>query len=150
MATAGHKAKGGLTIAVTLVSFALVLATCAIVLLPLNLAPYIVPPKAEAYAVEADRAAARGDVAGALKQTRAESQVSPMRADAWLRVATLDARLHGHLTQTGMSALSHAFDVAPYDLTPDKARDRFVSSHYNELPADLRAEVDQERAALSH
>ena len=149
MVTAGHKAKSGFAIAVTLVPFVVVLVTCAIVLSPLNLVPGIVPPKAEAYAVEADRAAARSDVAGALRQTRAETQVSPMRGDAWLRVAELNAKLHRRLTQTGLSALSHAFDVAPYDLTLDRARDRFVGSHYNELPADLRAEVDQERAALS-
>ena len=104
MVTAGHKAKSGLTIAATLVPFAFVSATSAIVLSPLNLAPGIVPPKAGAYAVEAERAAARGDVAGALQQTRAEAQVSPMRGDAWLRVAELDARLNGRLTQTGLSA----------------------------------------------
>lgn len=149
MATERFDTKRMSIISVTAVATLLILVTSVAVsgLLPLSTNTAL--PRAEPRAAAARLAMARYDAQGALKQTRAELGVSPMRDAAWLRLSELDAAAHGHLTSEGLDALSHAYDVAPYDLTTGGARARFAGAHYSELSAELRAEVDQERAALS-
>ena len=106
-------------------------------------------PLADAHSLSARADIARHELEAAKQATRAELGVSPVREGAWLRLAKLDVVQHGRLSPVGLDALSRAYDVAPYDLTRDGARRRFVAVHLGELPPDLRVEVDQEVAALA-
>ncbi len=106
-------------------------------------------PLAEPHALAADAALSRKDLVSARRETLAELRISPVRANAWLRLAQIDAAGGGRLGPEGIAALQHAYDAAPYDLSPGQARHRFAVQHASELPHDLHAQVEAEAAALS-
>jgi len=107
-------------------------------------------PLAEVHALAARSAMDKRDWPRARAETLAELQVSPVRDRAWLRLAQLDVAEHGRLGPVGVEALSNAYNASAYDLSSDGARRRFAIAHRNELPDDLKAQIDQEAVALVH
>jgi len=104
-------------------------------------------PIAEPAAFRADVALRRQDWAAVRRWSLREIQVSPVRQDAWLRLADADIGAHGRLTIAGTDALRHAYDAAPYDLDPLHRRRALVQHHLAELNAALRDDVEIERRA---
>ncbi len=104
-------------------------------------------PLAETHALAAEAAMRARDWSTAKAETRAELRVSPVRDDAWLRLAEIDVSQHGRLGPEGVAALSHAYDAVPYDLTAASRRRRFVRIHEVELPQGLHAQVEEEMSA---
>lgn len=85
------------------------------------------------------------DLAATKAESVAELRVSPVAADAWLRLAEADADRHaGKLSPEGIEAISHAYDAEPYELGGSTKRRDFVHRHMGELSRDLRFQVEQE------
>jgi len=120
-------------------SLALLAPGAALSSLIASMAP-IAPPKA----YRADRALAGGDLITAAAESRAELAVSPLRQDAWLRLAAIDLAQHHQLTAQGVAALDHAYDALPYDLDPQSARLRFALAQFQSLTPDVQASVRAE------
>ncbi len=101
-------------------------------------------PLSEPHAAAAADALGRRDFGRAKHETTAELATSPIRQDAWLRLADIDVAEHGRLTGEGQTALSHAYDAVPYDLDPASPRMAFVLAHFSMLAPPVRGGVTDE------
>ncbi len=104
----------------------------------LSLAMARVLPLSAPHAAVAQAALNRSAFAQAASETNAELAVSPIRDDAWLRLAKIDLAEHNDITDVGAGALGHAYDARPYDLDPQSSRVSFVLDHYSALPASVK------------
>jgi hypothetical protein len=100
-------------------------------------------PDASAYDAAAAQALAR-DPARARDLALKSLKLRPVDGRAWLTWAMADSASGRGLSPPALSALERSYDVAPYD--PQLAADRvaLVYSHWTELPAGLRQEVQSE------
>ena len=103
-----------------------------------------IAPLSDSHAFAAEAALQSRDVSRAKTQSRAELSVSPVREDAWLRLAEADAALHGGVTTDGQDALSHSYDAAPFDLQATSPRLSFMLAHYAELSPGLTMSLTDE------
>ena len=134
-------------VAVTSVFVVLALATGLAELMPtapgaFGVAQVLPIPQPRASAAEI--ALSRGDAGLAAKLTANELSVSPVRQDAWLRMARADMSQHRSLTAIGQGALEHAYDTVPYDLDPASARLPFALAHFSVLTLSVQQSVRDE------
>jgi O-antigen ligase len=80
------------------------------------------------------------DVSRAKALTRRELELSPARADGWLRLAVI-ASMERQPKATLSGMLEKSYLVAPLDPQIFAARTRFVLEHWNEVSAGVREEA---------
>jgi hypothetical protein len=106
-------------------------------------------PVGSVHANLAELAFAQGDWDDAEAHSRAELSISPVRQDAWLRLARTDVARRGALTRAGTEALIHSYEAEPYDLSPRGLRRCFVRAHFAGAPPALAEAVEAEHRVLS-
>lgn len=91
-----------------------------------------------------DAAASRllsSDPAQARAETLRQLALQPASAPAWLRMAELDAQVHGKLTAQGLTWLGRSYEVGPFDPQVLQDRTRFAYDHWAELDEDMRQQT---------
>jgi hypothetical protein len=94
------------------------------------------------------RTARPADLRRAEALSRRAIALHPYDIGAWLRIAYVEAQVHGKLTPAGIAALRRSYDLVAYD--PDEAswRIAFALQHWADLPADLKAAVRAEAMSV--
>lgn len=93
----------------------------------------------------------RGDRASLARAERLSRQaiaLNPYDTGAWLRLASIDALVHGSLTPAGVAAFRRAYDLVGVDPYAATWRLGFAMQHWQDLPADVKAAVRQEAVAV--
>lgn len=106
-------------------------------------------PLSGVHAARSEAALERAQFAAADRETREELAIAPVHAEAWLRLARIDAQRSGTLTPAGVDALSKSYLVEPYDLDPAMIRLTFVLDRLSFLPPALRGDVTSELNGLA-
>lgn len=89
-----------------------------------------------------------GDLARAATLSRKAIALNPYDSSAWLRLASIDVLEHGRLTEAGVASIRRSYDLVAFDPYVASWRIRFALEHWQDVPADLRAEVRAEAMAL--
>jgi hypothetical protein len=111
---------------------------------PFGLTPRLLPLSA-VYAYQAQEIlnntdGGGSDVSRAKALTRRELELSPARADGWLRLAVI-ASMERQPRATFSGLLEKSYLVAPLDPQIFAARTRFVLEHWNDVSAGVREEA---------
>jgi hypothetical protein len=111
---------------------------------PFGLTPRLLPLSA-VYAYQAqeilnDTNGRDSDVNRAKALTKRELELSPARADGWLRLAVI-ANFEGQPKATVSGLLEKSYLVAPLDPQIFAARTRFVLEHWNDVSTSVREEA---------
>ncbi|MGV6800871.1 MAG: hypothetical protein ACWA5L_02995 [bacterium] len=78
-------------------------------------------------------------------------QQRPHDVSTWNRIAYADMLQHGHLTQNGLAALYHSFQVAPFgDLSMMTWRLDLATANWTALPDDLQQKALAQIEIIGH
>ncbi len=89
-----------------------------------------------------------GLYAQARLEALSELAVAPMKADAWMRLAFVNATRAGRFDAATMAALQHSYVLCPIDPTVALWRIRFSLEAWEQLTPQLRQAVIQELSAI--
>jgi hypothetical protein len=116
-----------------------------------RLGPVPVLEMAAGYDRAADAALATGKpqaLVEARNLSRRALAQNPYDTSAWLRIASADALSHGRLTPAGVAALGRSYDLAGIDPYVATWRTGFSLEHWDQLPAEVKADVRSEALAV--
>ncbi|MFZ3007516.1 MAG: hypothetical protein WA047_15220 [Phenylobacterium sp.] len=73
----------------------------------------------------------------------------PYDTSSWTRLAYIDRLRHGHLTQTGASALARSYDLVAVDPNIGAWRVHFALENWDKLPKSLKESAREEAEAMA-
>lgn len=73
----------------------------------------------------------------------------PYDTSSWTRLAYIDRLRHGHLTQTGTSALTRSYDLVAVDPNIGAWRVHFALENWDKLPKSLKELAREEAKAMA-
>ena len=96
-------------------------------------------PATDSFEAISEIALSDDDIGLALSSARAAVAIDPDRAFVWARIAYLETEQSGKITPSALDALSHSLTACPLcDEELIRWRFRFVLSHWDAIPEDLR------------